>query len=378
MDDAADVTGQAGTHEPDLPGTQVDPDAPPPRPSRKRTIITFVIGLVVMVAIFAFLFPQLSNYEQALSKVADLPPLWIAILALAGLLNIALYPLTAIAAIPKLGYRAAFVNRQAGFLVSNVIPGGGAIAVGTQYSILARYGVSNALAAAAVSADAVWTYLLTLGFPAVAVALLVVEGRSTAGYTTAAAIGLAIVIISVIAISVILRSEEGAHRVARLIQRPINAILHLFKRPAPDIDAMLLAFHGHASIMVATRWRQLTVTNLAAQGAPLLVLWAALAGLGAYPQPLTLIEIFAAYSIALLLTSFPITPGGLGTVDAALVGLLVAFGTDSSIAIAADLIWRLVWFLPQLLVGLVAFGIYWWDRRRDARLMNARGGVAHD
>ena len=34
---------------------------------------------------------------------------------------------SAIAAIPHLSYRHAFVNRQAGFLVSNVIPGGGAV-----------------------------------------------------------------------------------------------------------------------------------------------------------------------------------------------------------------------------------------------------------
>ncbi|MBU6244630.1 MAG: YbhN family protein [Actinomycetales bacterium] len=345
-----------------------DPVQPPQRPGRRRTVITAIIGLVVMVAIFAFLFPELANYQQAFSKVAELPPAWIAILLATGAVNVLVYPITAIAAIPRLGYRAAFVNRQAGFLVSNVIPGGGAFAVGTQYAILGRYGVSSSLAAAAVSADAVWTYLLTLGFPAVAVALLVVEGRSTAAYTTTAAIGLAIVITSVVVISTILRSEDGAHRVARMLQRPVTAVLSRFHRPAPDLDAKLLEFHHHASVMVATRWRQLTVTNLAAQGAPLLVLWAALAGLGAYPQPLTLIEIFAAYSIALLLTSFPVTPGGLGTVDAALVGLLVAFGADSSIAIAADLIWRLVWFLPQLLVGLTAFGIYWWDQRKDARV----------
>jgi uncharacterized protein (TIRG00374 family) len=337
------------------------------RPSRRKTLITALIGLVIMVAIFAFLFPQLTNYRQAFAKVADLPPQWIAVLAITCLVNILVYPLTAIAAIPRLGYRPAFVNRQAGFLVSNIIPGGGAVAVGTQYAILARYGVSNSLAAAAVSADAVWTYLLTLGFPAVAVALLVVEGRSTAGFLTAAIIGLIVVIVSIIAISIVLRSEDGAHRVARFLQRPVNTVMRTIRRPAPDLDAKLMEFHQHASTMVQTRWRQLTITNLIAQLAPMLVLWAALAGLGAYPSPLTLIEIFAAYSIALLLTSFPITPGGLGTVDAALVGLLVAFGVDSSIAIAADLIWRLVWFLPQLLIGLGAFGIYWWDRRRDSR-----------
>ena len=98
-----------------------------------------------------------------------------------------------------------------------------------------------------------------------------------------------------------------------------------------------------------------------------LVLLAALAGLGAFPKPLTLIEVFAAYSIALLLTMFPLTPGGLGTADAALVALLTGFGASSSTALAADLIWRLVWFLPQLLVGLAAYGIYRLDRRKQEK-----------
>ena len=334
--------------------------------SRKKTIITTIVGLVIMVAIFAVLFPQFADYKQALQQLAEMPNIWIAALVLAGIINIAVYPVTALAAIPHIGYRAAFVERQAGFLVSNIIPGGGAVAVGTQYGILARYGVSTASAAAAVSADAVWTYLLTLGFPSIAVVLLVIEGRSTAGFALAAGIGLAVVIVSLIVIIMTLRSEDGALRIARFAQRPVSAVYRRFKRNAPDLSSVLLEFHQHASAMVATRWRQLTITNLAAQLTPMLVLWCALAGLGAYPDPLTLVEIFAAYSVALLLTSFPITPGGLGTVDAALVALLVAFGVDSSTAIAADLVWRIVWFLPQLLVGLGAIGLYWWDRRKDA------------
>ena len=46
----------------------------------------------------------------------------------AGVLNIVVYPFTATAAIPTLAYRHAFVDRQVGFLISNVIPGGGAVA----------------------------------------------------------------------------------------------------------------------------------------------------------------------------------------------------------------------------------------------------------
>lgn len=327
--------------------------------------MSVAVGLVVMVLLFWFIGRNAGAYETALAQLADLDAWWIAALAGASLVNIAIYPLTANAAIHGLSYKHAFVSRQAGFTLSNIVPGGGAVAVGTQYAVLARYGVPQSRAAAAVSADAVWTYLFTLGAPSLAVALLVIEGRSTAGYTATAIIGLAAVLVSLVAIIAILRSESGARTVGRLAQRPVDWAMRRIHRTPPDVVAALVTFHAQASALVAQRWRSLTVTNVGAQMAPMLVLWVALEALGA--TELTLIEIFAAYSIALLLTAFPITPGGLGTVDAALVALLTAFGVDGSTAVAADLLWRLFWFLPQLLVGGVALGMYSWDNRRRAR-----------
>ncbi len=57
-----------------------------------------LVGAVVMVAVFAFLFPQLGNYEQAFAQLAAIPPLWIVALVAAGVLNIVVYPFTATAA----------------------------------------------------------------------------------------------------------------------------------------------------------------------------------------------------------------------------------------------------------------------------------------
>jgi uncharacterized protein (TIRG00374 family) len=340
----------------------------PRRRSRRSTVIAFAVGLAVMIAVFAFLFPQLGTYEQALEELRSIPPLWLGALAVTGLANILVYPFTATAAIPGLPYRHAFVDRQSGFLISNVIPGGGAVAVGTQFSILSFYGVKANAAAAAVSADAIWTYLMVLGTPALAVGLLVAEGRSAAGYTTLAMVGLLVVVASIIAIASVLRSADSARRLGAWLQKPATRVWGLLRRTPPDTEARLTEFNAQASALVAQRWKTLTLTNVAAQVMPYFVLVAAVAGLGAFPDPLSWVEVFAAYAIALLLTSFPITPGGLGTVDAALVLLLRQFGATSTTAIAADLIWRLVWFLPQLLAGLGALGIFTWERRRRERV----------
>lgn len=338
---------------------------PKPR-SRMKTIIAMLLGLAVMVLVFAFLFPHFGDYAEAFDKLKTVSPM--AALALIGvsLLNIAVYPFTATAALPGISYRVAFVDRQAGFLISNVVPGGGAVAVGTQYSILSSYKVSAVKAAAAVSADTVWTYLLTLGFPTIGVGLLLIDGRSAAGYLTMSLIGAAIVIVSILVIWMILRSEAGAVKVAHWVQPLANKSFKIIRKTPPTIEDILVEFHAHASDLVAKRWKQLTLTNVIAQLMPAVILWVALGAMDEWPKDISLISIFAAYAIAMLMTTIPITPGGLGTADAALVALLTAFGADSSSAIAADLVWRLVWFLPQLLAGVVAFGIWGWDKRKLA------------
>ena len=189
------------------------------------------------------------------------------------------------------------------------------------------------------------------------------DGHSATAYVTVAALGLVAVTISILAVIFILRSQATARRVGRQLQGPTTWLYRLIRRSPPDASEALGTFNRQASAMVRTRWKQLTVANTAAQLAPILVLIVGLAALGSFPDPVNLVEAFAAFSIALILTSIPLTPGGLGTVDAALVGLLVAFGCPASVAIAADLIWRLAWFAPQLLIGLLALGVYGWDGR---------------
>ncbi len=336
----------------------------PARKSRKGMIISSIVGVIVMALLIWFISENAGEYRKAFTELGAIDPFWKVMIGLASVINIVIYPLTAIAAIHSLSYLHASLSRQAGFTLSNIIPGGGAVAVATQYAVLAKYGVPQARAAAAVSADAIFTYLFTLGAPSIAVTLLVLEGRSAGGFVTTAIIGLTAVIISLIVIVAVLRSESAARKIGGWAQKPLSAVLGKFKKKAPHVTNILVQFHEQAADLIKTRWKALTITNVAAQMAPMLVLWAALEGLGVTRSQLSLVELFAAFSIALVLTAFPITPGGLGTVDAALIGLLIAFGVDSSTAVAADLLWRLGWFLPQLLVGALAVAKYGWDRKQ--------------
>ncbi len=346
-----------------------------PRMSRKRIVITAVVGIVVMVGVFVLLLPQVGSYEQAFTELGHMEWVWIIGLILACVINLAVYPFTVLVSVDGLGYWRGFVERQVGFLISCAIPGGGVFAVGAQYRILARYGVSPSRSAAAVAADAVWTYLLTLALPALGVTLLILDGRGTAGYLAIAVLGLLAVGISIIVIVTVLRSESGARRVGLLGERLAGPAVRRLGRPKVDLVTPLLRFREQAHELATQRWGRLTLTNFVAQTAPYLVLVFALGGLHAFDGDLSLAEVFAAYSIALLLVSIPITPGGLGTVDAALVALLVAFGVPGPQAVAADLLWRLVWFLPQILSGVIAFVVDIIGQHREVARSNGIAGT---
>ena len=68
----------------------------------------------------------------------------------------------------------------------------------------------------------------------------------------------------------------------------------------------------------------------------------------------------------------PLTPGGLGTVDAFMIALLTAMGVSSGDATAADLVWRAASFVPQIIIGVLA--LLTWSRRA-ARSFAARPTV---
>lgn len=339
-------------------------------------IILTVLGIALAYFIFDYMANNFGGFEQGVKAAFSMPLVWTAAAIVAAIVAIGVYPLTAPAAIPKLGYVPAFVDRQGGFAIATTIPfGGGPIAVATQYAILARYGVQQRLAAAAVAADAIWTYLMTFGAPGVALILLWVFERRTLTGSECGAIpcetidaiiiiaGL-ICLISMLGIAVVLRSRSNAQRVGEFAQGAIGGIFRLVKRTPPNVVESVVGFNDTASEMVGTRWVPITITNILAQLTPMFVVLAALRGVGA--EQVTVLEVFAAFSVALLLTTVPLAPGGAGTVDAALIGMLVAFGATFEQAVAADVIWRAFCFLPQMVLGWIAVG-YFALRQRLAR-----------
>src|SRR5262249_8615972 len=101
---------------PDRVSSVESPDGAPERPQKKRTgrspIIFGGIGIVIVVATFAFVLPKIADYRDVWDVVTTLTWQWILALALATALNLVTFAPPWMVALPGLRFRQALVMTQ--------------------------------------------------------------------------------------------------------------------------------------------------------------------------------------------------------------------------------------------------------------------------
>jgi uncharacterized protein (TIRG00374 family) len=348
----------------DSPGPGTAPgggDAQPPRRSPWRGVVSAAITVAVLVVVFVGVFPKIADYSKAWSSIQQMPAAYVAALVVATVVNVAVYVWPLQAALPGLGYGPGFVVRQTSFAISNAVPAGGAVGLGVQYGMLDSYGFGAGAATSAIAIVSVFNVFATLVMPVLGVVALLASGVVEGTWVVMAAIGILAVGAAVIAFAVVLRSERGARTVGRWADRLVNPLARRVAHGrSVDLTGKVLDFRSSVVGVMRTRWLLVTLSTLLLQFTSWAILVLALRGLeaGSGGVAVTWTEALAAFSLARIASFIPVTPGGLGTVDAALVALLTGFGATSSQALAADLVWRAASYVPQVLLGALTF--LWW------------------
>jgi uncharacterized membrane protein YbhN (UPF0104 family) len=121
-------------------------------------------------------------------------------------------------------------------------------------------------------------------------------------------------------------------------------------------------FRGEALELLRRRWVALTATTLANQLTGYLMFELSLRAVGISRNEISVAESFAAWSVARLLVSLPLTPGGIGVVELGVSGILVGFGGPSTEVVTGVLLYRALSVVPALVLGLL-FGATWRLRR---------------
>src|SRR3954447_14634078 len=238
----------------------------------------------------------------------------------------------------------------AGNAASKVVPGGPATGGVVQARLLIQAGQSSAVVASALTAIGLITTAVLLLLPVLTVPALLI-GPPPARQLE---LGLLVSLIMAVLIVGLGLTALKWRRFVLLIGRAAGRVIHVVKRSVtPDNCAALLAtqrnrvaaaFDGH--------WWGAALAAAANRMFDYAALVAALAALDAHARPT---EVLMAYVVAQALAMIPITPGGLGFVDAGLTALLVLIGVSPDTALIGTLLYRLVSFWLPIPVGLLAW-----------------------
>jgi uncharacterized membrane protein YbhN (UPF0104 family) len=344
---------------------------------RKRVTRTIQVALsiVVVVAIFALILPKIASYRSVWSTITDLTWLELLTLVLAATFNLFTYWWQMMAALPGLTLGQAAVNNQTTTTISNILPGGGVIALGMTYAQLHSWGFTGSQIALMISVTGIWNSFLKLGLPVVALAILAITGQATTALLIPAVIGLAILAGCLVVFALMLWRKRFARSIGDGLGRAWSKIRALLRKPAvTDWGEGAVRFRKQTIKLVAKRWIPITITTVVSHLALWFVLVLALRHVGIREQEISWAQILAVFAFGRLLSAAPITPGGVGLVELALIGGLYAAGKShadvpldvfrTQIA-AAVLLYRTLTYGLQIPLGGFTYVI--WQRKKSWR-----------
>ncbi len=360
MSDSSDTPGS------EAPAAATDAAAPPTAAlDKKKSIILGIIGLVFIVLIFWKVIPQVtgSGYQAAFAELADMTPLALIIIGVTVILYLVAYGFPFMAATPGLKYWPSQQVNQAAFAISNGVPAGGAFGLAVQYAMLTSYRIAGSASTAAITAVGLWSIFVSLGLPILGVAALSIEGGNSS-YNWVAPLGLGILVVVIVGFVLIMRSPKLAVAIGHLGNKLINPLRkHVSKLKDLDLVQPISKFRGDMYDVLRRRWLFLTIAQLAVILTQFAIFYASLRGVEGWnsadgTSPLVA---FAAFATSQIMLMVPITPGGLGTTDALMIALLQSMGVSGTVAQAADVVWRMASYLPQIIIGIIALLL--WFRR---------------
>jgi uncharacterized protein (TIRG00374 family) len=246
------------------------------------------------------------------------------------------------------------------------VPAGGAVAIGMTYRMFSSFGFADVVISSAVVTTGIWNLGAKFVLPVAAIALLTITAHPTTRVVGAAVTGVVALVVLGVSAWLVFRSEAGARGLGRLGDRVVNWAGHFFqKSPTDRIERSLVHFGSQTVHTVRRRGWLLTASTMANQAAGFVLVLIIVRAVGITAGEVTFAAVLTSFAVARLAGAIPITPGGLGTLDAAFISVMTTFGASSSEALTADLVWRLTTYFLPILCGVLTYVIWIRWRRRS-------------
>jgi uncharacterized protein (TIRG00374 family) len=319
--------------------------------SRWRVLRRVGFALVLLLVVEYLVLPQIAGARKALSLVAHARLGLIAAGVALQVASIVAYTMLTRSLLPR-EHRPTLwrlVRIQLSTLaVSHVVPGGSAAGAGLSFRLLEKEGVDGpaagfALALQSIGSAVVLNVLLWIGL----IVSIPLRGFNPL-YGTAAIVGVLLIGGFFALVLLLTRGEASAARVLRAVARHV---------PFLHEESVHRNVHRAADqLRTLTSDRRLLVTAVGWAGANWLLdaaaLWLFVAAFG---DRVPVDALLVSYGLANVLAAIPVTPGGLGVVEAVLTSTLVGFGTPRGIAILGVIGYRLVNFWLPIPVGALSY-----------------------
>jgi uncharacterized protein (TIRG00374 family) len=247
----------------------------------------------------------------------------------------------------------------AGNAIGRILPGGAATATAFSVSMLRRAGIDTERAAVGLSAATVVQVAARLALPVFALPAIIGGAPISRSLATAAYLGLAALALLIVAGIAAFVSDVPLERAGHIVEWVLNHTVRR-TRPVRNVPETLLAARDFVRDAFGPHWQRAVVGAAGNTGFDYFALLCALRAVGADARPSL---VLLAYAAAQLLALIPLTPGGVGFVEAGLVGTLTLAGVSGSDALAATLVYRLAAYWLPIPAGGVAYLLF---RRRYA------------
>jgi uncharacterized membrane protein YbhN (UPF0104 family) len=237
---------------------------------------------------------------------------------------------------------------------SRVLPGGGAAANALQYSMLVRGGVAPGTAASGLTAASLALTGIVFALPALALPAVLGGTGIDRSLARAAWAGAVALLLLGGAGALLLFSDAPLRASGRVVQAAVNRIRRR-REPMRGLPARLLDERDLIRDVLSSKWPEALVATVGRWAFDYGALLLALIAVGARPAPSA---VLLAFCTAQALALIPLTPGGLGFVEAGLTGTLALAGVSAGDALVATLAYRLAGYWLPLPVGAVAYAIH--------------------
>ena len=331
------------------------PETAPPIPKKRGKLFGFLprpvwqVGRLLILALLIeyLVLPQLAGPRKLLTLLTQVNPLLLlagialeagALFAYAGLTQAVLPPGS------RIKLFTIFRIQMTTLSVSHCAPGGSAAGTALGYRLFTQFGVEPTEAGFALGVQGIGSAVVLNLLLWLALVISIPVWGFSPEYLLAALVGGVLLVAAGLLVYALTRGED---RIGALLQRAADHVPFVdgpaLRRSYGQLSHHLDELAKRREAMIrALVWASL---NWLLDAASLFVFVRAF---GHWVNPDGLL---VAYGLANVLAAIPITPGGLGVVEATLTTLLVGFGTPRGIATLGVVVYRLFQFWAPIPIG---------------------------